>query len=305
MIVPDDSRKVLLANVAAAVSSLSAGASIAATRFVIDQTDPVTIGFYRYLIGAFVLLPVLAWGLATRRVSARDMLVIALLGVVFFGYFPWAFSASLKYTTAARGAVGLATAPIMTLVLAQILGRERMTPMKSLAVAVAFAGVAVAFSDALLGGENKGFLGEALMLAAVLGAAVYSVYARPYLVRHGPVFVTSLAITFGMLSLLPFAAAEGALSAVPTFTTGGWVAVLFLGIVGGAVQFVLYTWALRRISPTRTAIYVTLNPISALVLAAVILGESLTPQLLAGAILVISGIFLANRPSARRAEEGA
>lgn len=300
---PDDSRKILLANFAAAISSLSAGASIVATRFVIDQTDPVSLAFYRYLIGAAVLIPVLAWGLSTRRVPARDLVAIAILGFVFFGFFPWAFSASLKYTTAARGAVGLATAPIMTLILAQLLGRERMTPLKTISVLVAFAGVTVAFGDALLGEDAGGFVGEAYMLAAVVAVAIYSVFARPYLVRHGAIFVTALAITFGMLALLPLAANLGAVSRVPDFTGPGWVAVIFLGVIGGAIQFVLLTWALRWLTPTRTAIYVTLNPISALILAAIILGEALTPQLLVGVVLVMSGIVLANRPSANRAEE--
>jgi drug/metabolite transporter (DMT)-like permease len=68
----------------------------------------------------------------------RDTATIASLGTLFFGFFPWAFSAALQYTTAARGAIGIATIPIQTLILAVFFGREVLIYAKLLSVSLAF-----------------------------------------------------------------------------------------------------------------------------------------------------------------------
>ncbi len=285
------------ANLAAATAALSAGASVVATRLVVGETDPVTLAFYRYVIATLCMAPVLFVLWPRSGVPVRDLATIASLGALFFGFFPWAFSASLHYTTAARGAIGLATMPIQTLMVAALFGRESLTRTKVLSVSLAFAGIAVAFgSAALTSGSVDSLIGDSLMLLGVLSAAIYSVFGRPMLQRYNPLFVTASGMVCGALALFPLAAMGGAVTSVPTFTPNGWLALLFLGTMGGAIQFALFTWALRWLPPTRTVIYLTLNPISAMFLAAVLLGEAITIILIIGLGLVMSGIFLANRP---------
>ena len=70
------------------------------TRFAVGEIDPVTLAFYRYAIAMICLLPVLPFVWPKTRVPAADVTTIALLGAAFFGFFPWAFSAALQYTTA-------------------------------------------------------------------------------------------------------------------------------------------------------------------------------------------------------------
>ncbi len=289
--------KLLLANLAAAAAALSAGASVVATRLVIGETDPVALSFYRYVIAAFCMAPILPFVWPRHRLPLTEIAKIAVLGALFFGFFPWAFSASLQYTPAARGAIGLSTIPIQTLIIAALFGREVLTRNKIVSVALAFTGIAIVFGPEALGAAGSDILlGDGLMLLGALSAAVYSVFGRTTLGRHGPLFVTALAMVFGVLALLPLAAAGGAVAGLPAFSREGWYAVLFLGTLGGAIQFSLFTWALRWLPPTRTVIYLTLNPISAMLLAVAILGESVTLVLVTGLVFVISGIFLANNP---------
>lgn len=289
--------RLLLANLAAATAALSAGASVVATRVVVGEIDPVAVAFYRYVIAGGCLAPVLFALWPRDGLGAREMAKIAVLGALFFGFFPWAFSAALQYTTAARGAIGLATIPIQTLIIAALFGRELLTRGKIASVALAFAGIAVVFGPAAQagGGGADYLIGDGLMLLGALSAAVYSVFGRTVLGRHGPLFATALGMVFGMLALLPLAAADGALT-WPAFSAEGWIAMLFLGTFGGAIQFSLFTWALRWLPPTRTVIYLTLNPISAMLLAVLMLGESVTAALLTGLALVITGILVANLP---------
>ena len=99
------------------------------------------------------------------RVPAADVITIALLGAAFFGFFPWAFSAALQYTTAARGAIGIATIPIQTLIVATIFGREKLTRRNLLSVALGFSGIAIVFGPEAYRGEvSRHWLGDGLML---------------------------------------------------------------------------------------------------------------------------------------------
>ena len=285
--------KILLAHAAAAAAALCAGTAVVATRFVIGETDPISLVFYRYLISIICFAPALPALWPRDGLDAIEFAKIAMFGILFFVLFPWAFNAALQYNPAARGAVGLATIPIQTLLVAAVFGREKLTAGKVAGVALAFSGIAVAFGAAAVGHGNGSYLyGDCLMLLSAFCAAVYSVFSRPTLMRHGPLFVMALAMIFAVAALLPVVIFKNGGIAIPTFSFEGWLAVLFLGTVAGVIQFSLFMWALRWLPPTTTVLYLTLNPITAMVLGIALLGEKLTPELVAGMVLVLVGIVI-------------
>jgi drug/metabolite transporter (DMT)-like permease len=218
------------------------------------------------------------------------------LGALFFGAFPWLFNLSLAFTSATRGALVLATSPMMTLALASVVRSEAFSGLKLLAVIAAFAGVAVAIvaGPGGVAGGGRAWIGDLLMLAAAAIAASYAVYVKPQLRRHPPVLVTLVSMAGGVAALAPFAAARGLFAHLPVFDAHGWLAVAFLGVGGGAIQFGLWVWAVSRLTPTQASIFLCLTPITALLLAGLILGEALTLALFAGLLLVIGGILLSN-----------
>lgn len=285
--------KIMLAHAAAATAALSAGAAVVATRFVIAETDPISLVFYRYVVSVICFLPLLPAIWPRARLVLSEYAKIAMFGILFFVLFPWAFNAALHYNPAARGAVGLATIPIQTLLVAAAFGREPLTAAKLAGVLLAFSGIVVALGAAALGLDNPDHLiGDGLMLLGVLCAAIYSVFSRATLTRHGPLFVTALAMAFAVAALLPVVAINDGGLALPTFSPRGWIAVVFLGTVAATVQFSLFMWALRWLPPTTTVLYLTLNPITAMVLGIAVLGETLTAELVAGMALVLVGILI-------------
>jgi drug/metabolite transporter (DMT)-like permease len=116
-----------LAHAAAAAAALCAGTAVVATRFVIGETDPISLVFYRYLISIICFEPALPALWPRDGLDAMEFAKIAMFGILFFVLFPWAFNAALQYNPAARGAVGLATIPIQTLLVAAVFGREKLT----------------------------------------------------------------------------------------------------------------------------------------------------------------------------------
>lgn len=287
---------VKLANLAGAVGCLFTGASIVATRFVVGQTDPVSLAFLRYGIAALCLAPIAVLLCRRHRTTPGDVLAMLGLGVLFFGAFPWLFNLSLQFTSATHGALALATSPMMTLALASVVRSEAFTGLKLAGVLTAFAGVAVAViaGPGGIAAGGDAWIGDLIMLAAAAVAAIYPVFAKTYLMRHPPVLVTLVSMIGGVLALVPFAAAHGMFASLPAFDRAGWLALAFLGVGGGALQFGLWIWAVSRLTPTQAAIFLCLTPITAMLLAGLVLGEAINLALIAGLGLVVSGILFAN-----------
>ncbi len=286
-----------LAKFFAAFSSLSAGTSIVATRLVLPDTDPQSMAVIRFGIGALCLMPFLVIGFRRHPIAMDDWLAVIFLGVLFFGLFTFLFNASLALTTAAHGAVGLATSPIMTLVLAWILRREVMTKMKMICVLMAFLGVAVAVSDNLITTDSGTdiLVGDSLMLLAALTVSIYTIYAKPYIIKYGGIYFTAIVMAIGVCSLITVAPLSGFPISLPNFSFSDWGVMLFLGVIGAATQFASYFWALGRIPPSTVGISLTLAPVSAFIFAWPILGEEISYQAVLGLIFVVSAIVIINR----------
>jgi drug/metabolite transporter (DMT)-like permease len=288
------------AAVAASVACLCFGASVVATRYVVVQTSPVVLACLRYSIAA-ACMAVVFRARAFPPMAARDRAVIVALGVLFFGVFPWSFSASLTHLPSAQVALIVATNPLVTLLLSRLRGIERITSRAMVGQLIAFGGLALALprptGGVMVAADAwQGYLEIGI---TVLCGAAYNVWSRPMLMRYGALPVTSLGMVAGAAALAPLALAAGFATHVRTITPAGWGAVLFLGTLGGAVGFGLWAWALERSTPSRVAVFLALNPITAIALGALLLGEPVTLRLLLGLAAVLAGIQVVSRARVR------
>ena len=285
---------------AAATASMCFGASVVATRFAVAETKPVSLAFLRYSIACLLLLPIM-WQTVRARMPCRDVLAIGLLGAIFFGVFPWTFSASLTHSPSARVAVELATMPLLTLLISRLRGYDRITAPKLAGQLLAFVGLVIALRPSAAHAVNPSstvWMGDVLAGTTALCGAIYNVFSRPYLKRYPPLRVTTLSMYAGLLFLAPIAAANGVFSAPPVFSYTGWLALIFLGTLGGAFGFALWIWALQRSTPSRVAVFIALNPMTAITLGVLLLHEPVNTTFLIGFAFVIAGIVLANRTPA-------
>lgn len=282
----------LLGVLAAMLSSATGGMSVGVTRYIAGTVDPLAIGAFRFGIGVLVLLPVAA---ATREQwpGRKDWPAVAVLGLLFFALFPVLFNASLTFTTAARGALALSTLPLLTLVVAAAIGAEALTARKTAGVLIATAGVALSLISGLAGAPAGAWRGDLLMVAAALSMAVYSIYSKRIIQRSGALTFTTAAMCVGAPFLTVMALVRGSFAPVGQFGAPQWSAVVFLGVAGGALTFFLWSFALRHATPTRVAISVTVNPISASLVGSALLHEPIHWNLVVGLVAVFVGIWLA------------
>lgn len=279
---------------AAAATGVFVGSTMVATRFVIEQSSPASLALLRYLIGFLCLLPPTLMA-ARVRFARHDLLPIAVLGIMQFGIVITLLNYALQYIPSARAALIFATVPLQTMLLAALLGHERMTLAKSSGVLLTIAGVGLALGDKVMaaGDTPAGWLGELAVLGSALSAAVCSVLYRPYLRKYPTLPVSAYAMFASVAFLALPAAGEGFFAAFPEFTSLGWLAVIFIGTSSG-IGYYLWLWALNNTTPTKVTVFLSLSPVTAALLGAFLLGETLTPLLILGVGCVVLGLWLAH-----------
>ena len=285
----------------AVLSSSFGGMAGAVTRFM-NTIDPVTLAAFRFGIGVLLLAP-LAVLLRSALPRGRDWIGVVLLGVAFFAVFFVFYNLALAYTTAARGALALATLPLWTMVVAALAGAEPLTRRKTLGVLTAVGGVAIALAAGLADAPQGAWRGDLIMLGSTLCMACYNVWSRPFIARSSPLGFVTASMGAGALCLVMVAGVRGGFAVVGGFDLARWGAVLYLGAFGGAAAFFLWVLALRLTTPTRVANTMTVNPIAASLLAALIIGEPIGANLILGLVAVACGIWLASAPGQKN-EQG-
>jgi len=273
----------------------------AVTRFAIGATDPITLAAFRFGLGFVLLLP-LALALRSRWPGRRDWIGVAFLGILFFAVFQGLFNLSLEYTTAARGALALSILPLMTMVVGAALRVEPLGARKAVGVLVAMAGVAAALLTGLGDAPAGAWRGDIIMIAGTLCFAFYNVWSRPFIVRSGSLPFVTAGMGAGGACLAILAWSGGGLAAAGEFGWSQWVAVTYLVVIGAALTFFLWVFALARTTPTRVANTITLNPVMAAIVAAILLGEPIGFNLVVGVAAVFTGIWLASTERRRRPE---
>lgn len=283
-----------LPTLAAITNGILVGAAIVATRFVIGQSSPASLALLRYTVGfGCLLIPVL---LAPRPRFARgDLLPIALLGITQFGILITLLNYALQYIPSARAALLFSSFPLLTMLIAAALGHERLTLYKSAGVLLTIVGVGFALGEKslALAESTERWRGEIAVLLSAFSGALCSVLYRPYLRKYPALPVSAFAMLASVGFLAIFAAGEGFFSHPLHFTSGGWLSVLFIGLCSG-VGYYLWLWALSRTAATNVTVFLALNPITATILGALLLGERVTAQFLIGLGCVAVGLWVAH-----------
>jgi drug/metabolite transporter (DMT)-like permease len=285
--------------VLAAILSSTLGGTVAAmTRFVIADIDPLALAALRFGGAFLVLLPVV-FALRQPWPKGRDWLAVALLGGVYFCVYQALYNVAFVYTTAAHGSMVGATLAFMTMLVAALFGVEPLTARKTTGVVVATAGVAVALATGHADAPHGAWRGDLIMLAGIFCWACYNVWSRRFIARSSPLTFLTGGMGFGAACLLAVAFIRGGFGTVATLGPGQWIAVAYLAAVGTPVALYLWVFALRRATPTRVASTMAMHPVSASILAAIVIGEPIGLDLLVGVIAILSGIWIAaSEPSA-------
>jgi drug/metabolite transporter (DMT)-like permease len=271
------------------------GGTFVATKVALRGFEPLLIALVRFTVAGAILW--LAWRRRGRReaVSRRELGRLALLGFVSLTVYFTFENVGIAHTSASSAAILIATIPIFVFVLNAVTVREHTAAGQWLGVALSFAGVVALVELGARGAGDTTLVGDLLVLAASLAGAVYTVMARRLLVTRSALFVTTFQTLFGALFMVPLAAVEAAVVGVRTPTAAAVSAVLYLALLGSIVAYLLLNYGLRFVPAGRASTFTNIVPVIAVATAFVVLGERFTAGQALAAVVVVAGVFLANR----------
>lgn len=270
------------------------GATFVSTKVLIaNSLTPAEIFLLRFAM-AYICI----WPLSDRRLWAsgwRDELTLSVAGITGGSLYFLTENMALEYAPASNVSLIVCTAPVWTAVLLSLLYRgERMTRRQAMGSALAFAGMVLV----VLNGRFVLRLsprGDMLALSAALLWMVYSLVIKRIGGRYPAVFITRKVFFYGLLTILPvFVFQPFSITSEVLARPAVWGNLLFLGIVASMLCYVLWNAAMHRLGTVRTTNYIYFNPLVTIITAACI-GERITPAALAGAALILYGMWRAER----------
>ena len=288
-------RRLAEAGVLATVGIWSA--NFVVVKAAIETLGPLTFTSARYVIATVTLFLLVRWRLGPVRPPARMAVSLIALGMLGFGAYQVLWTTGLTQITAGDSALIIAASPVLTVLLAGLVGMDRLTVPKLGGALIAFLGVAVvvtAGADLSLGGS---LVGDLLTLGAAVLWAVYTVVGTSMLRRVDPLQATAWAVLGGTLFLLPFGAWEMATMPPPVVSPAAVVGIIYSGALAAAVANVLVFHAIRLVGPARVTVSQFLVPAGAVVLGAILLQEPVGPAQIVGGAVIVLGVWLTRRPA--------
>ena len=262
-----------------AVSAVAFGAMAIFARFAYaGGADVLGVLVARFSIAGAVLALLM---LATRRPWPRGRALGVAIGMGAIGYVGQAacYFAALNHASAGLVALLLYVYPTLVCLLAAAFLGDRLTRRTLALLAVSFAGIALT-----LGGGHGTAIGFALALGGALFYSVYIVVGARELKGTDPLAATTV-ICLAAAATLRFAS----LWRTPQFPTaaGGWIPVILIALVSTVLAILAFFAGLKRVGAATASIVSTLEPVVTVVLAWLVLGESLAAIQVLGAVLVL------------------
>ena len=229
-----------------------------------------------------------------RELRATDLRTFAFLGFVGLFVSTGGTYLGIALSTAANAAILQAATPVMVALGARFYLRERLRRRQWAGVASSMAGVLLVITR----GSWRAIAhlellpGDFILMISQVGWSAYTLYGKQVLAVHSPVVATTASYILGSAMLIPMVAIAAPFFPRPDFTSGAaWLVVLYQAFLG-AIAHVWWYEGVKRVGPSRAAIFLNLQPVVGVLLAWVMLHEAIQwPEVMGGA-LVLLGVAL-------------
>jgi drug/metabolite transporter (DMT)-like permease len=271
------------------------GSSFLWIKVAVQEVDPFTLVSWRLLFGTLGMVAVIVWKRPSFPPRRAIWLALAVLGIINTALPFVLISWGEKSIDSAVAAVLNSTVPLFTLVIAHLfLHDEPITARKAVGLLIGFAGVLVLMArDLEIGSLRAGVLGQAAVLLAAVSYASASVFARRTMREVSPLVQAFVPMAFADAVVWSIATQVGEPGRLPALPIT-WVALLWLGLLGSCVAYLLYYHLLHSVGATRAVMVTYIFPVVGVGLGVLFLNELTDWHLLAGAALVISSIAVVN-----------
>ena len=266
------------------------GTTFIASKILLGAYSPLQIMLMRFVVAYIVLIVLRPKFIKLPLIEEMKCMFLGLFGCTIYFLME---NYALTYTLTSNVSIILAVAPILTAILAHLfLPNEKLSKNIFLGFFIAIIGVAfVVFNGTVVLKLNP--IGDLLSIAAALCWAIYSVLLKKQLRRIDGLLLTRRTMLWGFLTALPLELIKGeAFDLAPLGEAKMLFCILYLGILGSGICYVLWNMATYKLGTVVTNNYIYLNPFSTMVAALIVLKEPISWMGFVGAALIILGVFV-------------
>ncbi|MCJ7702927.1 MAG: DMT family transporter [Anaerolineales bacterium] len=273
------------------------GASFIATKVVLREVSPVTVVWLRFGIGVLILGLTNLWRRQLTLPGWKDGLYFGLLGFLGITFHQWLQSTGLVTAQASTTAWIVATTPIFMAVLGWAFLRERLARSQLMGIVLAAIGVIGVVSKGDLASlvvGQFGTAGDVLILISAANWAVFSALTRRGLDRHPATWMLFYVMGFGWLLVTGLLMTGPGLTEVGQLSLYGWLGVAVLGIACSGLAYIFWYDGLQAIPTSQVGAFLYLEPLVAVIVAAMVLSEPILLVSLAAGGMILLGVWLVN-----------
>lgn len=268
-----------------------------AIRVALRDYSPAHIALGRYLV-ASLTMGVLLLGQSFKTPARADWWRIFVAGFFGFTLYNIALNTGEKVVPAGTASFLVNTAPVWTLLVLTMTGRERVSARGWFGVMLSLCGVAIIAlshpdeNGRLLRFDREFALGAGCILLAAFGTSFYVLQQKTLLSRYAPLQLTAWAIWAGTILMLPFGG--GLIGEIKAASFAATFSVIYMGVLPGAVAYALWSRVLAQMDVSRAVSFIYLIPLFATAISWLWLGETLTPLAFFGGVVALGGVIWVN-----------
>lgn len=279
----------------------------AAIKMALPDMPPLVMAALRCTIASiFLVILLLRSGADTTPAlmpgAVRAFLILGVAGIFISTQGSYL---AIFYSTASNIVLLQAASPVMIALGARFYLGEQLHRMQWLGVAVSASGVLLVITNGRLLSlrPEDVHTGDLINIVTLAGWSAYTVYSKRVLATYTPAMLTTAAYVAGTLLIIPTAIVTAPLFPPPRWgSLVAWIVVGYQAIVG-AIAHIYWSRAIHVVGPSRAGVFLNLQPVVGLVLAALLLGEQLGPWQLIGGACVLVGVTLTTSGQTRAAAE--
>lgn len=267
---------------------MSFGSAVVFIRYAFQAgMSPITAAFLRFTLAALMIMALLSLSRRWSPISPRRAVTLLSLGMIMYTTAGVTWLTAFSLIPAWLVSLIIAFHPLIVTLGSWLFLRERLHWPQILALLTVLLGSACLFWRPF---EGAAWTGIWLMLLNVVVSAAYLLIGQRWTRDLPPLTSTIWLVTGGMLGTLTYGLLFNQLSF--GFAPSGWFWISLFAAVSTVLAVSMLWWGINLIGPSRTAILGSFEPVFSIVLAVLLLGESLQPLQIAGGMLILVGMFL-------------
>lgn len=267
------------------------GISFVSTKIILNDLPPVSIAFFRQFVALVPLLIMMTYKKESFKLQKGEVflfILATLFGIVLYFFFE---NRGLTMTTASNASMLVAAIPIFALIVESIAQRKPLELPALFCIIASVLGVYfVIFEDGLPDFSSKTFLGNLLVVGAMISWIIYTFLSKSLGEKYNSLKLTTLQTLFSIPLFIPFVLGEVNAWKIPSLLSLGHLT--FLGVFCSALAYVFYLFGLKALGPVLPSALLNLIPVVTILVGTLFLDEKMSPLQILGAALIVGSLTL-------------